>query len=171
VDRYTTRLATVDDTEFLWKMLYYASHSDEDGVTDAEALKSRPELSRYVAGWGRDSDIGVVVAERASGRAVGAAWFRLLTGDERGYGYIDDSTPELAIATEPEHRGAGAGTLLLEHLLPLVLARHVTVCLSCRLQNPARKLYERMGFVLVPGSARPNRVGGTSGIMTLRRPA
>jgi hypothetical protein len=43
VNRYTTRLATVDDTEFLWKMLYYASHSDEDGVTDAEALKSGPE--------------------------------------------------------------------------------------------------------------------------------
>lgn len=166
---YTTRLATIEDIELLWQMLYYASHSDEDGVVDANALKPRPELARYVSGWGRDTDLGVVVCEAAAGRAVGAAWFRLLTGEERGYGWVDDSIPELAIATEPEHRGTGAGTLLLVHLLNLTLDRFPTVCLSCRMQNPARRLYERMGFVLVPGSEKPNRVGGTSGIMTLTR--
>jgi GNAT superfamily N-acetyltransferase len=150
-------------------MLYYASHSDQDGVLEPDALKSRPELARYVAGWGQPSDLGSVVIERASGREVGAAWFRLLTGDERGYGYIDDLTPELAIATEPDHRGSGAGTLLLVTLLRVALERHASVCLSCRLQNPARRLYERLGFRLVPGSERPNRVGGTSGIMKLER--
>lgn len=169
VPRYSTRPATPEDTELLWQMLYYASHSDEEGVSDANALKPRPELARYVAGWGRDTDLGVVVFEATTGRAVGAAWFRLLTGDERGYGWVDDSTPELAIATDPEHRGSGAGTLLLEHVLEVALERFETVCLSCRMQNPARRLYEHMGFVLVPGSEKPNRVGGTSGIMTLTR--
>jgi GNAT superfamily N-acetyltransferase len=111
----------------------------------------------------------VVVIDVASGLAVGAAWFRLLTGEERGYGYIDDRTPELAIATEPEHRGSGAGTLLLDHLLRVALERFETVCLSCRMQNPARRLYERMGFELVAGSEKPNRVGGTSGVMKLTR--
>jgi len=168
---YSTRLATPEDVDLLWRMLYYASHSDEDGVGDPNALRTRPELSRYVAGWDRDTDIGVVVLDDATGLAVGAAWFRLLTGDERGYGWIDDRTPELAIATDPEHRGSGAGTLLLRHSLRVALERYDTLCLSCRMQNPARRLYERLGFVLVPGSEKPNRVGGTSGIMTLTRSA
>ena len=167
--RYSTRLATADDTEELWEMLYHASHSDEEGVPDASALKSRPELARYVEGFGKATDIGVLAIEVDSGRAVGAAWFRLLQGDQRGYGYIDDATPELAIATAPEHRGAGAGTLLLEQLLRVAFDRFETVCLSCRMQNPARRLYERCGFELVAGSEKPNRAGGTSGVMKLSR--
>jgi hypothetical protein len=40
--------------------------------------------------------------------------------------------------------------------------RGVGLCLNVRHDNPARHLYERNGFRLVPGSGVPNRVGGTS---------
>ena len=36
------------------------------------------------------------------------------------------------------------------------------VGLNVRHDNPAQRLYERVGFRLVPGSGVPNRVGGTS---------
>ncbi|HEX2055042.1 MAG TPA: GNAT family N-acetyltransferase, partial [Nitrospiraceae bacterium] len=41
----------------------------------------------------------------------------LLIGAERGDGYLDDHTPELAIGVLPAHRGGGVGTELLRFLL------------------------------------------------------
>jgi hypothetical protein len=37
-----------------------------------------------------------------------------------------------------------------------------------RADNPARRLYERLGFQLVPGGEVPNRAGGRSLTMVLR---
>jgi ribosomal protein S18 acetylase RimI-like enzyme len=49
-------------------------------------------------------------------------------------------------------------------------ARHgLGLCLSVRSENPARRLYERLGFRDIPGSAATNRAGGTSIGMALRR--
>ena len=41
--------------------------------------------------------------------------------------------------------------------------------LSVRSENPARRLYERLGFRDIPGSAVTNRAGGVSIGMALRR--
>jgi hypothetical protein len=49
--------------------------------------------------------------------------------------------------------------------------RAVGLCLNVRHDNPARRLYERVGFRLVPGPGVPNRVGGTSfGMVWARAP-
>jgi ribosomal protein S18 acetylase RimI-like enzyme len=40
--------------------------------------------------------------------------------------------------------------------------------LSVRSENPARRLYERLGFRDIPGSAVTNRAGGMSIGMALR---
>jgi len=78
---------------------------------------------------------------------VGAAWARLLTGDDRGYGYVDDATAELSIAVLPAYRGRRIGTRLLERLLDAARERGQDLCLSVQADNAARRLYERMGFV------------------------
>jgi predicted GNAT family acetyltransferase len=54
------------------------------------------------------------------------------------------------------------GGRLLSALIAEAARRGVGLCLNVRHDNPARRLYERIGFRLVPGSAVPNRVGGTS---------
>jgi ribosomal protein S18 acetylase RimI-like enzyme len=142
------RRAGTDDVEFLWEMLSYASHSG----LDPGALPEHPELARYVAGWGRPTDLGIVAADDASGERVGAAWLRLLTGDAKGYGYVDDATPELAIAVLPTHRGRGIGARLLTELLDAARATFDAVSLSVRADNAARRLYERLGFRTVGDS-------------------
>jgi ribosomal protein S18 acetylase RimI-like enzyme len=147
--RYSLRRAGVDDVDFLWAMLYEASYAAELGVPSPAALRVHPVLARYVDGWGRPTDLGVVAVEPETGERVGAAWLRLLTGDVKGFGYVDDDTPELAIAVIPTHRGRGIGAQLLRSLLEAGRGNFRAVSLSVRTDNPARRLYERIGFRVV----------------------
>lgn len=93
---------------------------------------------------------------------MGAAWVRLWTGDTKGFGYVDATIPELAIATIPAYQGNGIGTHLLKQLLAAAGGRYPAVSLNVRTDNPAASLYERIGFVPVAGSERVNRAGDIS---------
>jgi ribosomal protein S18 acetylase RimI-like enzyme len=159
-------MAEKDDEEFLWKMLYYAAHMDEDGETSLQAARHNPDLIKYAKGWGRETDLGCIALERGSRQPVGAAWVRLLIGEEKTFSYIDDATPELAIAVLPSAIGQGIGTQLLTHLLTAASKRYPAIVLSVRATNPARHLYSRMGFVLVGEGT--NRVGTASTTMIFR---
>ncbi|NEQ22516.1 MAG: GNAT family N-acetyltransferase [Microcoleus sp. SIO2G3] len=158
---YSIRLLRQDDEPFLWEMLYEAAHLGEEGAT-VQAVKKHPEIAKYVEGWGRVGDMGCVATLINSNQPIGAAWLRLLTGDNKGYGYVNDATPELAIAVVPEHRGKGVGTQLLAHLLALAKDSYPSVSLSTRATNPALHLYKRMGFKIIDGSDVINRTGSTS---------
>jgi GNAT superfamily N-acetyltransferase len=167
------RTAGPADEPFLWAMLFEASHVAEEGFTGPDQLRGVPGLALYVDGWGRPGDRGVVGAapmagEQGDGAPAGGAWIRLLTGDGAGYGHVDDTVPELAIGVAPAARGAGLGTALLVRLLEDARAHHDAVSLSVRADNPARRLYERLGFADVPGSEVTNRAGSTSLTMLAR---
>ena len=82
-----------------------------------EAIRLDPYLAKYAKGWGRAGDVGVAAFEWGSDEPAGCAWVRLLIGADRGDGYIDDETPELALGVVPAHRGRGVGTELLRLLL------------------------------------------------------
>ncbi len=104
--------------------------------------------SRYVRGWGRPEDTAVIALE--GGFAVGAAWYRLFSAEEPGYGFVDESTPELAIAVVPSKRGHGIGEKLLTSLMDRARAAgYESLSLSVEPENPSRKLYERHGFEVV----------------------
>lgn len=151
------RLATKEDEPFLWDMLYYAAHMDEDAGVSPESAKSNPDLMKYVKDWGRETDVGSIALEPDCNQPVGAAWIRLLA--------VDDITPELAIAVLPQYLGRGIGTLLLQHLLEAAKLRYPRVILSVRTTNPAKSLYERMGFVVTEEIV--NRVGTASVSMVI----
>jgi hypothetical protein len=73
-----------------------------------EALSS-PELARYIEGWGRPGDAAVVAVDRASGNGVGAAWYRLMTEDAPGYGFVAPEAPELGMGVAAAFRGHDVG--------------------------------------------------------------
>jgi GNAT superfamily N-acetyltransferase len=154
------------DEPFLWHMLYYAARMQEDGATSPDAAKANPDLSKYVEGWGGATDMGMLALHPVHQRPLGAAWLRLLIGEKKTISYIDDQTPELAIALLPEATGQGIGTQLLTHLLTAARSVYPAVVLSVRVTNPARHLYERMGFVVM--ETVTNRVGSESFNMLLR---
>ena len=92
-------------------------------------------------------DLGFL-AEK-DGAPVGAAWLRRWSGSRRGYGFVDLVTPELSMSLLPGYRGLGLGTMLLRRLLSTAQERFAAVSLSVSTSNPARRLYEREGFVPV----------------------
>jgi len=158
VEGYSIRRLTPSDQPFLWEMLYQSLHVREGGQPFPREVLGRPEISKYVEGWGRAGDLGFVAVDRGSGEPVGAVWLRLLAGAEKGYGYVDDETPELGMAVLPGYRGRGVGTGLLDRLLESAGAVYRKVCLSVSADNPARRLYERAGF---------ERVGGDGSSVTM----
>jgi GNAT superfamily N-acetyltransferase len=149
VDRHspvTIRTATPADEHFLWEMLYQAIYSPPNGPPLARQILQRPELSRYVEGWMRLGDSGVIAEDQ--GVPIGAAWLRLMNDGEGGYGYVENGIPELTIALMPDYRGRGIGTQLLTHLLGVAASHYAAVSISVAGDNPARRLYERHGFVI-----------------------
>jgi hypothetical protein len=94
-----TRPATSGDLDFLWSMLYYAAHADEQAEATVWSIRLDPGLERYLCDWGRTGDYGVVVTEGET--PIGAAWLRLFTPDETELvTYVDPEIPELAIAVD-----------------------------------------------------------------------
>jgi GNAT superfamily N-acetyltransferase len=124
------------DVRFLRDMLRHAYHW---------RLAQDPELPvyRYVQNWGRRGDAGVIAFE---GRNVyGAAWYRLFSGAEPGFGFVDEATPELTIAVVPGRRGHGTGAELLQALLERARRDGFTQ-ISLSAEQGQTGLYERHGF-------------------------
>lgn len=100
-------------------------------------------------------------------------WARFWTFEHYGFGWIDERTPELAIAVEPEFQGQGIGAMLVEELKERLRGTSLLdqdgntfcplqVALNVRGNSPAVRFYERLGFVRVEGSEQRNRTGGLS---------
>ncbi len=134
-------------------------------VSHLNPRATNPDLAYYVEDWTeRRGDLGCIAS--ATGQAAGAAWIRIMLPQNPLYRIVAAETPELAIATMPEHIGKGAGTKLLRHLLEIARATCPAIVLSVRANNPARRLYERFGFAIV--AQVTNRVGTISHVMELR---
>jgi ribosomal protein S18 acetylase RimI-like enzyme len=113
----------------------------------------------YVKAWGRIGDTAVIAL--LDGFPVGAAWFRLFEQAAPGYGFVDEATPELAVAVVPNARGKGVGSALLGSLLERARDDgYAALSLSVDRNNQgAIALYEQFGF---------RQVQETSDSLTLR---
>ncbi|MDQ6861476.1 MAG: GNAT family N-acetyltransferase [Verrucomicrobiota bacterium] len=146
---YAIRPLKPEDEPTLWEMLFLAVNREGESA-DREVVR-RPELARYVEGWGREGDRGFVAQELENGPVLGAAWLRLPIGEHKGYGFVDEGTPELAFAVHPAHRQRGIATALLTQLARSTVDEEA-ISLSAAAGNPARRLYERFGFKVVQES-------------------
>jgi GNAT superfamily N-acetyltransferase len=140
------RPVTHDDDGFLKTMMYEAARWNPDWPREPmEEVLDEPILRRYHEGWGRSGDGGVIA--EFDGEPVGAAWYRLFTEEQPGYGYVDEKTPEISIAVVPLHRRKGIGGTLLR--AAMVQAREEgfqTLSLSVAVHNRSRMMYQRVGF-------------------------
>jgi ribosomal protein S18 acetylase RimI-like enzyme len=144
------------DVRFLRDMLHHAYYWRE-----REPGEGPGPVQLYVKGWGRPGDTALIAVDE--GFPVGAAWYRLFDRGHPGYGFVDEQTPELAIAVVPSRRGRGLGEALLEALVERARVEgHRSLSLSAASDNePLLSFYEKHGF------ERVREDGGDS--ITMRR--
>ena len=138
------RRGGAQDVRFLRDMLHHAYYWKERAPDTGPG-----PVALYVKAWGRRGDTAVVALDR--GFPVGAAWYRLFPRERPGFGFVDERTPELAIAVVPNARGRGVGTALLTSLLDRAREDgYPAISLSVDRANAgAIELYERYGFARV----------------------
>jgi GNAT superfamily N-acetyltransferase len=154
------RPAVQDDLEILWDFLAMATYEP-----DAVTAKAIAMVAVYLDDWQRPGDFGII-AERDN-TPIGAIWAREFPPSDDKRFYHAERTPEMSIAVKPDVRGQGVGRMLVAALIAEARHRGLGLCLNVRNTNPARRLYERMGFEAVPGMTVTNRVGGLSIWMVL----
>jgi ribosomal protein S18 acetylase RimI-like enzyme len=139
------RPAGAEDLTFLATMLGEAAVWRDDKPTPTAArVLADPRYAMYLAGWPRHGDHGLIAEQDGP---VGAAWYRTFTEASHGYGFVADEVPELAIAVIASRRHEGIGRRLLVGLIEASEAQgHAALSLSVNSANPARALYESLGF-------------------------
>ena len=145
---YEIRQLTCQDEPILWEILYYGFSSSGKSEPPSRDVVRRPEISRYVEGWGRAGDTGFVAHDKKNRALLGAAWLRRPIDKS-------DASPELALAVKREHRRHGIGTALLTQLVR-ANPDHSTISVSFVAGKPVLRLYERFGFKVI--EQRPDAV-------------
>jgi ribosomal protein S18 acetylase RimI-like enzyme len=153
VEDVRCRQAGAEDFTFLATMLGEAAvwRPDKPKPT-ADQVLADPRYALYLAGWPRQGDYGLVAAQDGP---VGAAWYRTFTEASHGYGFVAEDVPELSIAVIASRRREGIGRRLLVDLIDASVAQgYAALSLSVNDGNPARGLYESVGFQAVEGRVR-----------------
>jgi GNAT superfamily N-acetyltransferase len=151
-NRWVIRRAAAKDGPFMADMLVEAANWSADWKKKTRRrVLSAPATAHYIAGWPRDTDLGVIA--EADGAPVGAAWLRFLPAADPGYGFLAPDVPELTIGVAGEWRGRGVGRALLRALAGQARSADIRqISLSVERKNFAQKLYLSEGYQVVDSS-------------------
>ena len=138
-----------DELDFLGEMLYAALAWRPEGEPPSRELTlAHPQAAIFHQGWGRRGDTALVA--EVNGTRAGVVWYRFFTEAEHGEGFVDEDTPEVAIAVVEGFRGRGIGQQLMEALHERARGDGIArISLSVDGKNPAKRLYARLGYVEV----------------------
>jgi len=130
-------------------MLYEAVFQpDEENLIPREVV-NLPEVRVYIDKFSEKKDDYCLVAD-LNGKIIGAVWTRILSGDIKGFGNIDDETPEFAISLYKEYRNQGIGTSLMTAMIEhLRKSGYKQTSLSVQKTNYAVQLYKNLGFEII----------------------
>ena len=142
----TIREMQPSETSLLKEMLYLAIYQPAGGPMLPKEIINEPEIQNYIDDFGnRPADL-CLIAE-INREIVGAVWVRILNGDIKGYGYIDDSTPEFAIAVKKDYQKKGIGTKLMREMIMCLKEKgYSKTSLSVSKENYAIKMYQKLNF-------------------------
>ena len=114
------------EIEKLEDMLYEAIYQPDEQTPIPRSVLNVPEVYSYIKDFGKSKDDYCLVAD-FYGKIVGAVWVRILSAEPKGYGYINEETPEFAISLFKEYRNQGIGTNLTHIAAHQVGNRYISV--------------------------------------------
>ena len=142
------RQASINDYHFLREMLYEALFVPEGEKPFPKSILDLPEISKYIESWTPPGDFGIIAGD--GDEPVGAVWGRSFNSTNKGYGYIDDKTPELTMAVKNNYRNRGIGAELMRRFLILTKEKgYKAVSLSVDKRNRAANFYREIGFKII----------------------
>ncbi len=149
MDQFAIRIATENDVQFLWQMLFEAAFWRADSKRPSlQAGLSNPAIAKILANWGREGDLAVIA--HSNDQPIGAAWLRFWTESNHSYGFINHAIPELGIGVVANWRRRGIGRALLQRMIDEAVTRGIgSISLSVEQDNFARDLYLSEGFVAI----------------------
>lgn len=142
---YIIREMKSSETPLLEDFLYEAIFQPDETNLAPKSIVRKPELQVYIEDFGKKKDDYCLCAE-AGDKIIGAVWVRNI----KGYGSIDDVTPEFAISLYKEYRGQGIGTAMMKKMLEyLKNSGYKQTSLAVQKANYALKMYLAVGFKIV----------------------
>lgn len=146
------REAGAEDAEFLLDVLMAEANRDTDQPLSRRQLLRDRTLSHYVAGWGREDDIGLIAVDTAGPNGlqipVGAAWLRFFSPKLPGRAFIDETVPELTVGVTSPHKNRGIELALIRELTQRARAQGVRrISVTSGTSHPCREIFELAGFV------------------------
>lgn len=138
-----------EEIHTLEDMLYEAIYQpDENNLIQRDVLHI-PEVNAHIKNFGKQKDDYCLIAD-VDGEIIGAVWVRILSEPIKGYGYIDDETPEFAISLFKAYRNQGMGTRLMHAMIQYLQENdYKQTSLNVKKENYAVKLYLKLGFEIV----------------------
>jgi ribosomal protein S18 acetylase RimI-like enzyme len=147
--KYNIREIKETELNILETMLYEAIYQPVGSDLLPREVIKVPEISVYIDDFLKKKDDYCLVAE-VEGIIIGAVWVRILAGEIKGYGNIDDRTPEFAISLIKEYRNQGIGTALMKKMIEYLKEnRYKQASLSVAKDNYAVRLYKNLGFKII----------------------
>lgn len=147
-DEIEIRPVRQEEYPLLEDFLYDAIYLPEGMEAPSRDIICQPELAVYIKDFGQPDDL-CMVAE-SYGHILGAVWTRILAGKVKGYGNVDEHTPEFAISIKKEFRRQGIGSKLMREMIALLKKkRYEKVSLSVNKDNYAYKMYGKLGFQVI----------------------
>ena len=130
---------------FLEETLFEAIFVPEGEIKLQKEIIYQSGIFKYIKDFGKFSDLCLVAEVDAE--LVGAVWTRLFSESNKGYGFVDDNTPELSIAVLPNFRNKGIGGSLMNKMFVELRIRNIArVSLSVDIRNRAYKKYIELDF-------------------------
>lgn len=141
------RPLVASDQQSLWRWLHIALWDPPPAPLRPIEILQHPAVRILVEGWGLPTDVGVVAV--VDGTDAGACWMRLVP-DRQSFGFVDEETPQLGIALEPEFQKRGFGKPLMQAAMKAAWQHgYRKVSLTVHPENPARSMYRACGFMEV----------------------
>ena len=145
---YIIRELREDEYLLLKEFTYQAIFLRDENIIVPRIVLDDPKLKVFYEDFGKPDDVCLVV--EADNKIVGAVWTRILSGEVKGFGNIDEHTPEFGISLFKEYRNKGLGTELMKSMLELLKEKgYKRTSLAVQKDNYAVKMYKNVGFSIV----------------------
>ncbi len=148
-EKYIIREIKETELNILKTMLYEAIYQPVGIELLPIDVINTPEISVYIDDFLKKKDDYCLVAD-VDGIIVGAVWVRILAGEIKGYGNINDKTPEFSVSLLKEYRNQGIGTSLMKKMIEYLKEKgYEQASLSVSKDNYAVRMYEDLGFNII----------------------